>query len=164
MKRLKFWKPVTLASLGLFLASGCSDGPELGLVSGTVKLQGQAVPFAYVVFQPVDPPGTYGAAYTKEDGTYELRFSDSRNGAMLGKHQVKIRTASKDEIQVEDKNTGLMVTPELPKGYQGRLEFEFDRQVASGSNSHDFDLDPTKVPKPAKNPGTRRVRRAAFLP
>lgn len=164
MKTLKFWKPVTLMSLGLLLASGCSEGPELGLVTGTVKLQGQAVPYAYVVFQPIDPPGTYGAAYTKADGTYELRFSDSRNGATLGKHQVKIRTASTDEIQVEDKNTGLMVTPELPKGYQGRLEFEFDRQVVSGSNSHDFDLDPNKVPKPSKNTTTRRVRRAAFLP
>lgn len=164
MNTLKIWKPVTLASLGLLLVSGCSDGPELGLVSGTVKLQGQAVPHALVMFQPVDPPGTYGAAYTKADGTYELRFSDTRNGATLGKHQVKIRTASQDEIQVEDKHTGLMVTPELPKGYQGRLEFEFDRTVASGSNAHDFDLDPTKVPKPAKTSGTRRVRRAAFLP
>ena len=80
MKRLKFWKPVTMASLGLFLASGCSEGPELGIVSGTVKLQGQAVPFAYVMFQPVDPPGTYGAAYTKADGTYELRQEHRTHG------------------------------------------------------------------------------------
>ena len=128
---------------GVFSAlscTGCADGPELADVEGKVLQNGQPVPFAYVVFQPVDPPGTYASAYTNVDGVYELQFSPSRNGALLGRHQVTIRTSAKDEIEVEDKATGLMVVPPLPDGYQERLEVTFEREVTSGDNIHDFDL------------------------
>ncbi len=130
--------------LGLLLmigaAAGCSEGPELGEVSGTVSMGGKPIPFAYVVFQPVDPPGTYGSAYTLIDGTYEIQFSQSRSGAMVGQHKVSIRTAGLDEVEVEDKKTGLMKKPDLPEGYKAGLELEFDREVRSGGNVHDFEL------------------------
>src|SRR5690349_20864093 len=67
--------------------AGCSDGPELGDVTGKVLQNGQPVPFAYVMFQPIDPPGTYASAYTNVDGEYELQFSPSANGAMIGRHE-----------------------------------------------------------------------------
>lgn len=124
----------------LLLPSGCSEGPELGEVEGKVTFKGQPIPFAYVTFQPVDPPGTYGSAYSQPDGTYILKFSGSRNGAPVGKHLVSIRTAAKDEIEVEDKSTGLMVRPELPEGYQEKVELYFDQVVESGSNEIDFEL------------------------
>jgi hypothetical protein len=126
--------------LSSFFAAGCSKGPEIGEVEGVVKWNGQPVPFAYVVFQPVDPPGTYGSAYTNESGEYRLQFSESRNGALVGKHKVTIRTSAKDEIEVEDRTTGKMIKPPLPKGYQEKVELTFDREVASGENSVDFDL------------------------
>ena len=130
--------PWSLTLSGFFV--GCSEGPDLGIVTGKVVQQGQPIPFAYVQFQPIDPPGTYGAAYTGVDGTYNIRFTEDRDGALVGKHKVTVRTASVDEIEVEDKSTGLMVTPELPEGYAAKLELEYDREVKSGSNEIDLDI------------------------
>jgi hypothetical protein len=127
----------------LMAVCGCSMGPQLGEVSGRVTMNGEAVPFAYVVFQPIDPPGAYGSAYASESGEYALQYSKSRAGAPVGKHSVTIRTASKDEIQVEDKTTGKMVTPPLPKSYRPRLEAKFEREVVPGRNEMDFDLTST---------------------
>ncbi|MFM7058801.1 MAG: carboxypeptidase-like regulatory domain-containing protein [Planctomycetota bacterium] len=120
---------------------GCSDGPPLGTVSGKVTQGGQPIPFAYVQFQPTDPPGTYASAYTDVEGQYELRFSESRNGALVGRHEVTIRTAALDEIQVEDRETGKLVTPALPAGYQPKLELKYERAVEAGANTHDFQLE-----------------------
>jgi hypothetical protein len=130
--------PWTLALSGFFL--GCSDGPELGIVTGKVLQGGKPIPYAYVAYQPIDPPGTYGAAYTDLDGTYNIRFTESRDGALIGKHKVTVRTAAADEIEVEDKLTGLMITPELPEGYLEKVELEYDREVKPGSNEIDLDL------------------------
>lgn len=130
---------ITSAAAAAGLA-GCSEGPELGDVTGKVLQNGQPVPFAYVMFQPIDPPGTYASAYTNAAGEYELQFSPSANGAMIGRHEVTVRTPSKDEIEVEDKTTGKMVVPPLPAGYQERLQVQFEREVKSGDNLHDFEI------------------------
>jgi hypothetical protein len=138
-------------ALMAIVMAGCSDGPEVAEVTGVVKWDGQPVPFAYVIFQPVDPPGTYGSAYTDQDGKYILQFSESKNGALVGKHQVTIRTSGKDEIEIEDKQTGLMIKPPLPSGYKEKVELTFDREVVSGGSTLDFDLaQGTEVSKSAK--------------
>lgn len=135
-KRMWFWM-----GSGLLLAVvGCSKGPHLGRVHGTVTWAGQPVPFAYVEFQPIEPRGTYGAAYSDAEGKYELLFSKTQKGALVGQHQVTVRTAGRDEIQVEDKKTGLMVTPSLPPGYKPKLQVQFDREVKSGTNELNFEL------------------------
>ena len=130
--------PWTMALSGFFI--GCAEGPELGTVTGKVLQAGKPIPFAYVEFQPIDPPGTYGAAYTAVDGTYNIRFTKDRDGALIGKHRVTVRTSSVDEIEVEDKSTGLMVIPELPEGYQARLALVYDHEVKPGSNEINLDL------------------------
>jgi hypothetical protein len=84
--------PWTLALSGFFV--GCSDGPELEVVTGKVIQQGKPIPFANVEFWPIDPPGTYGPAYTQADGTYNIRFTEDENGALVGKHKVTVRTAA----------------------------------------------------------------------
>ena len=102
--------------------------------------QGKPIPFADVEFQPIDPPGTYGAAYTQADGTYTIRFTEDKDGALVGKHKVTVRTAAVDEIQVEDKTTGVIVTPDLPEGYQAKRSLEYNREVKPGTNEMVFDL------------------------
>lgn len=137
---------LVLVTVGMLTAgAGCSDGPPLGTVSGTVTQSGQPIPFAYVQFQPTEPRGTYASAYTDVEGRYELRFSESRNGALLGRHEVMIRTAALDELQVEDRETGKLVTPVLPAGYKPKLELKFERVVEAGDNTVDFQLE-TGVP------------------
>lgn len=142
--------------VGSIWLAGCSDGPELGEVTGTVLQNGQPVPFAYVMFQPIDPPGTYASAYTNTEGEYELQFSPSANGAMIGRHEVTIRTSSKDEIEVEDKATGKMVVPPLPQGYQERLQVQFEREVQPGDNLHDFEI--ANAPLRKADSGTKQVQ------
>lgn len=134
----------------LFTSAGCSREPVLGKVRGKVTLEGVPVPFAFVQFTPIDPPGTYGSAYGDEQGNYSLRFSATRDGAPVGKHEVLVRTARKDEIQVEDKSTGLMVTPKLPEGYKANVELVFDREVTTGENEINLEL---KEGSPAKDRG-----------
>jgi hypothetical protein len=129
-----------VGAVPLFLCGCSEDGPELGEVRGTVTMGGTPVPFVYVQFQPIDPPGTYGAAYTKVDGTYELQFSQSRFGAPVGKHQVTLKTSSLEDLEVEDKSTGLMKKPDLPEGFKPNVEQEFEREVKTGTNVHDFEL------------------------
>ncbi|WP_437223320.1 carboxypeptidase-like regulatory domain-containing protein [Planctomicrobium sp. SH661] len=133
--------PATLLALGTMLAltlCGCAeDGPKLGAVSGKVTLDGEPVPSAYVVFQPIDPPGTYGSAYTDKDGTYVLRFSRTRDGAMIGRHEVSITTSPDDDSEPEPKSGKRSAAS---KGQRTRLKGTFEREVKKGSNVHDFDL------------------------
>lgn len=130
-----------LGLAGLMTATvGCSDGLKIGRVKGAVTLAGKPVPFAYLEFQPIEPRGTYGAAYTDADGKYDLQFDRKRKGAMVAQHQVTIRTSAIDEIQVEDKQTGKMVTPTLPPGYRPKLQVQFNREVKSGSNQLNFEI------------------------
>ena len=131
--------------LTLTVLAGCAEGPPLGTVSGKVIQGGHAIPYAYVVFQPVDPPGAYGSAYTDAEGHYVLQYNASRQGALVARHEVTIRTAARDEIQIEDRSTGLMVTPPLPDGYKEKVEVLFDREVKSGDNVIDFDLAEGRV-------------------
>ncbi|HAV34495.1 MAG TPA: hypothetical protein DC058_03905 [Planctomycetaceae bacterium] len=137
--RLSFLSGVLVGAV-LCLCSGCSDAPKVGEVTGVVTLSGQPIPFAFVVFQPTDPPGTYGSAYSDASGRYELKFTEGVNGALVGRHEVLVRTATVDELQLEDKSTGLMVTPPLPKGYRERQELVFNREVKLGLNEINLEL------------------------
>jgi hypothetical protein len=130
--------PLTLVLTGFFI--GCSKGPELADVSGKVTQDGKAIPFAYVVYQPVEPPGTYASAYTDAEGNYRVQFTASREGALIGRHEVTVRTAGLDEIEVEDRTTGKMVTPVLPVGYRPKLQLVYEREVQTGANVIDLDL------------------------
>ena len=101
---------LVVVAIGLFVP-GCSTGPNLGTVSGVVSQDGIPIPYVLVQFQPVEPRGTYASAYTDVSGHYELRFSQTKRGALVGRHEATLRTSKRDEIQIEDKSTGLMVTP-----------------------------------------------------
>lgn len=115
--------------------AGCNRGPDLGTVRGTVKVNGQVLPHAYVVFQPIDPPGAYGSAYADDQGEYDLQFSRHRNGAPVGKHRVSIRAANRDELP---EGSPAAATIKLPAKYNS--ETELIREVVPGHNDHDFDL------------------------
>jgi hypothetical protein len=72
---------------------GCSEsGPPLGVVSGTVTLDGQPLEGAAVVFTPkaqaIDAGPSQGK--TGPDGKYSLSFGSTRSGAYLGGHSVII--------------------------------------------------------------------------
>src|SRR5262245_45292743 len=88
-----------LLAAGVLLAvlAGCSSGPAFAPVSGVVKLNGKPYGKAVVSFQPIGSadnpnPGRGSSAYTDENGRYVLKSDNKFNGALVGKHLVRIMT------------------------------------------------------------------------
>jgi hypothetical protein len=108
---------------------GCSRShqPPLGIVSGTVTLDGAALTNAIVRFTPAGP-GRTSEGITDADGHYRLRYLRAIPGANIDQHTVRITTASEE-------NGGREL---LPPRYHSRTELE--ARVVSGVNNLDFAL------------------------
>ena len=80
---------IALLLLGLCVACGCrGDRLPTATVEGTVLYQGRPLGFGSVTFQPdTGPParGTIGS-----DGTFQLSTYGNGDGAVLGRHRVRI--------------------------------------------------------------------------
>jgi len=93
-RHLGFWSFCVLVSFGVF-AAGCGRGnklPPLAEVSGTVTLDGVALPGAVVQFIPDANKGTQGppaVGGSDENGHYEL-MTVKHKGAAIGFHKVKV--------------------------------------------------------------------------
>lgn len=120
---------VILAAAALFLAAGCSrsDRPSLGSVSGTVTLDGQPLANALVMFTP-EGPGRTSLGTTDAEGRYALAYLRDIVGANLGRHYVRITTAT-------EQNGGREI---LPLKYHAASTLSAD--VSAGSNTIDFSL------------------------
>ena len=108
---------------------GCSRShqPPLGLVSGTVTLDGVPLANAIVRFTPAGP-GRTSEGISDNDGHYRLLYLRAIPGANIDQHTVRITTASEE-------NGGREL---LPPRYHSRTELE--ARVVSGSNDLDFAL------------------------
>lgn len=120
-----------LATASVLSLCGCGCGgdlPELGKVKGVVTLDGQPLAEAQVEFLPES--GRPSGAETDEDGRYRLRYTADTDGAIVGRHTVKIRTAidGRDDPASE----------RLPPRYHSPSELTAD--VEAGSNEIDFEL------------------------
>ena len=116
-------------AITVLIILGCSRSqqPPLGLVSGTVRLDGQALANATVRFTPAGP-GRTSEGITDANGRYELRYLRAIPGANIDQHTVRITTAS-------EANGGREL---LPPRYHARSQLE--ASVVSGTNRLDFDL------------------------
>lgn len=108
--------------------SGCNQGdrPPLGIVRGTVTLDGKALSGVIVRFEPEE--GRAAAAVTDADGKYDLIYVHGVEGAEVGSNKVS--------FVWPDGETG--GTP-IPKKYSG--ESELTVQVEQGKNTFDFPLE-----------------------
>lgn len=113
----------------LVLAAGCSrsDRPPLGTVTGTVTLDGAPLANALVLFTPAGP-GRTSLGSTGADGTYTLTFLRDIQGANLGRHAVRITTATEE-------NGGREL---LPTKYHAKSVLT--AEVVAGANTIDFPL------------------------
>lgn len=77
---------------------GCSKRSyELASVSGVVTLDGEPLPDARVMFNPVDSAndlsiGPPSIDVTDEEGQFEMTTTDGSLGAVVGSHHVRITT------------------------------------------------------------------------
>ncbi len=138
-------KKITTVSASILIVSlttlvGCGPGgPETADVSGTITLDGKPLQDAEVYFSPVEG-GRTAVGRTDESGTYELHFTASKSGAMLGAHEVAISTFT--EPSADDDGNSVPGKPELvPKKYRSGGESALTVEVQSGSNTLDFELD-----------------------
>src|SRR5262249_53151941 len=81
--------------LGVTLMGAFGCGQKFVPVSGKVPLKATARATAPVSSQPIAPPGTLEAgpgsqARTNDKGEFTLTTSTGKNGAVAGKHQVRI--------------------------------------------------------------------------
>jgi hypothetical protein len=114
-----------LALLAAVTGCGKSDRPELGTVAGTVTLDGRPLPSANVIFTP-NGPGRTSLGVTDADGKYSLTYLRDIMGANLGRHYVRITTATEE-------NGGKEL---LPAKCHANSELSAD--VIAGSNTFDF--------------------------
>jgi hypothetical protein len=106
----------------VFIAGCKPAGPELGLVSGRVTLDGQPVEGARLKFQPDgNKPPSIGV--TDKDGHYEAFYKRDIDGAQVGQHTIVIRTSD---------------NPAIPAKYNDATELR--REVKVGKNEIDFEL------------------------
>jgi hypothetical protein len=91
-------------------ASGCGEaGPKYAPVSGVVTLDGKPYGEAVVSFQPkataTNPnPGRGSAGETDEKGHFVLQTDDLKNGAVVGKHLIRVQT--RGQVVQFDPSTG----------------------------------------------------------
>jgi hypothetical protein len=117
-------------------------------VAGHVTLNGKAVENASVEFQPiaatkgVDPgPGSMGI--TNKDGRFTLKSQlvANQNGAVVGKHQVRIyvyQPAGSDDRDA-DARAAKKASVVIPEKYSSKSELVVD-VPAAGLPDHHFDL------------------------
>jgi hypothetical protein len=126
-----------LGGLACVGTAGCGGGgPELAPVEGTVTLDGTPLPNAWVVFQP-QGTGSPSSGITDEEGHYELLYAMGREGAMIGRHTVRVTTYAQGQADANGEPT---FTPErVPPRYNSQTELTCE--VKSGSNTFDFPLE-----------------------
>ena len=122
---------LTAGLLLAVVASGCGGSDvELGEVTGTVYLDGKPLPRAAVVFVPVKP-GRSAIGGTDENGIYQMTYTPSASGALVGEVMVEIRTGSPDNPKEFPER--------VPSKYNNRSELK--AVVEPGNNVLDFHLD-----------------------
>ena len=115
------------------LIAGCNGGPQLGAVEGTVRLDGEAVEAASLIFQPDSGPPSMGT--TDAEGHFEIMFEKGRPGAVVGQHKVRIQTY---RFGLSEDRTPQITPERIPAKYN--RETELSREVVAGRQTIDFDL------------------------
>lgn len=125
---------IVTATLLLVPLMGCdSSGPPLGTVEGTVTLDGTPVPNAFVVFTP-QGQGRPSETKTDDSGRFQLSYTGSHKGALIGKHEV---TVSTEDIT----DDGKKVKEIIPAKYNRKGSIKID--VVEGYNDIKLDLTTT---------------------
>jgi hypothetical protein len=145
--------------LGAALAStlGCGDS-KVHPVSGTVKLDGEPLANAVVIFQPLGDgkmnPGVGSIGRTNDKGEYRLRLIGGGNGAVRGKHRVEISCPIDDGQNSPDEDRATKPPNKVPDRYHAESKVTYE--VKPGENKADFDLTSDKPVVTARSPASRR--------
>ena len=127
-------RSVAVLSVVFVSLSGCSRSEfELGIVTGRVTYDGEPLARANVVFQPDGAVGTTSVGFTNDAGEYQLVFSRTAKGAIVGGHEVIINVWPTEENPKPIK---------VPTRYNTATELK--AEVKPGKNRFDFELSSAK--------------------
>jgi hypothetical protein len=141
----------------LFAAAGCSGGAKFAPVSGVVTLDGKPYGNAVVSFQPIGDkgnpnPGKGSSAYTDENGRFVLVGADGEDGAVVGKHLVRIMTRGNDVVgqpevgSPDDAPVGRGKVDPIPPEWNALSKVEFE-VPKGGTDKANFDITSRKGKK-----------------
>jgi hypothetical protein len=146
MTRLRF----LAAGVLLTAILSCSGGPKHAPVSGVVTIDGVPYPDAVISFQPIGTPdnpnpGRGSSAYTDANGRFVLKGDNGREGAMVGKHLVRIMTKGSDFVgqspggTPDDAPVGRKKVDPIPPEWNALSNVEFE-VPKGGTNKANFDI------------------------
>jgi len=136
-----------LIGCALVLALGCNSKAKFVPVSGRVTLDGKPVANALVTFQPVAPekstesPGVGSSGKTNENGEFTLTAATGENGAVTGKHRVRISVMETQAGSSDERppRGGWPQGEKIPKEYNAESNLSYD-VPAGGSTTANFPL------------------------
>ncbi len=135
------WLSLITTYIGILCLCGlCGCNSDIAEVKGIVTLDGKPLHDATVTFHP-QAGGRPGSAITDKDGRYELIFTGTEKGAMIGKNVVTISTyyPPMGNTGPDGKTSQIPARPErLPAKYHEKTELSVE--VKPGIPSYDFDL------------------------
>src|SRR5690606_6599242 len=126
--RFLFW------IIGVCFLVGCrgsADRPELGQVTGTVYLDGEPVPFVWVMFNPTGG-GRTSMGRSDENGQYKLMYLDGVEGANIGQHEVAVMMYHEDELEELREYSDKPINEPIPPRYNS--ETTLAEMVVAGPN------------------------------
>jgi hypothetical protein len=118
-------------------ASGCGGGPRTVPVSGQVKLNGEPLGDAHVIFQPDSQekhPGPPSFGKTDAQGRFVLRTADGHDGAVVGPHKVRISLP----VQATSASPDAPPGNKLPTRYSGESSVLKFTVPAGGTSEANF--------------------------
>ena len=154
-----FFLPLTAA----VLLAGCDGAARQKThpVSGTVKLNGEPLGDAHVVFHPTGDGGMIARGKTDSGGNYTLTTYDTGDGAIAGEYSVTFAQvdSSSDVVSAEvdlddpgemygemmgdEEGDALELENLLPAEYANPTATPETRSVQEGGGEFNFDLNPS---------------------
>jgi hypothetical protein len=134
---------VSLLLLNLAGCNGSGDRPDLGLVSGTVKMDGKPLRGVAVTFLPVD--GRPAIGKTDLYGKYTLTYIRDTPGCKIGPNRVEIGNSEGGSEEMEAEGDEVAQTRDKRGQYKIPLRYnvesELEADVKPGENVFDFNLE-----------------------
>jgi len=123
------------------LIAGCSDGPKIVPVAGTVTHNGKPVPSLTIHFIPETGRPSWGL--TDENGRFTLEYDDRVKGALVGPHTVWVQWRARSPQ--EEMNPKLANRPPematILNKYGSQEKSPLKIEIAGATNSLEIKLD-----------------------
>lgn len=133
----------TLALLALLAVVGCSRGPQMGTVAGTVTFGGEPVAEGAIQFYPVKS-GPMAASRLSSDGSFVLSSLKAGDGARVGEYIVVIvppTDVNRLQRELKPGKPWSAKFDDIPESVRSEQTSNLTATVESGDNTFDFDLE-----------------------